>query len=83
MIETQILVLMEGTILITGIEAVTSELGEPDCKLENPYQIIDGKLSKWLTDYTEDDSVMITSDKILTIVTPKQSLLDEYSALIK
>lgn len=83
MIETQILVLMEGTILIAGIEAVISELGEPDCKLENPYQIIDGKLSKWLTDYTEDDSVMITSDKILTIVTPKQSLLDEYSALIK
>jgi len=81
--EVQILVLIDGTVLITAIEAVTSELGEPDCKLTKPYQIVDGRLVKWLEYYTDDDSIMITSDKIVTIVDPKQSLFDDYSALIK
>jgi hypothetical protein len=83
MVEAQILVLVDGTVLITGIEAVTSELGEPDCKLTKPYHIVDGTLVKWLRYYTDDDIVMITSDKIVTIVDPKQSLFDDYSALIK
>jgi hypothetical protein len=81
--EVQILVLVDGSVLITGIGVVTSELGEPDCKLTKPYQIVDGTLVKWLKYYTDDDSIMITSDKIMTIVDPKQSLFDDYSALIK
>ena len=67
----------------------------PDCELSleqiagkdvpagKPYQIVDGTLVKWLSYYTDDDNVMITSDKIVTIVDPKQSLFDDYSALIK
>jgi hypothetical protein len=81
--EVQIIILIDGTVLIAGIEAVTSELGEPDCKLIKPYKISGGKFFKWLTDYTDDDIVMITSDKIMTIVDPKQSLFDDYSTLIK
>jgi hypothetical protein len=82
--EIQCLVLINGTILVSGISAVVSELGEPDCKLIEPYEIIDGKLSSWLSDLTDNtDSIMISSDKILTLVDPKEPLLNDYLELIK
>lgn len=80
--EIQALVLVNGTILISGISAVVSELGEPDCKLVKPYEVIDGKLFKWLSNLTDnEDFIMISSDKILTLVDPKQELLDRYLSL--
>jgi hypothetical protein len=83
-IEIQCLVLINGTILVSGISAVVSELGEPDCKLIEPYEIIDGKLSAWLSHLTDKtNSIMISSDKILTLVDPKQTLLNDYLELIK
>jgi hypothetical protein len=82
--EVQVLVLINGTVLISGISAVISELGEPDCKLITPYQIIDGKLNKWLEEFTDNqDSVMISSDKILTLVDPKSDILNDYLTLTK
>jgi hypothetical protein len=77
--EIQVIVLINGTILISKIVAVVSELGEPDCKLINPYQILDGNLSPWLNEVTDNiDAVMVSSDKILTLVDPKETLLNEY-----
>ena len=82
--DIQVLVLVSGTILISKISAVVSELGEPDCKLINPYQIFDGKLTPWLYELTDStDSIMISSDKILTLVDPKPSLLNDYLTLIQ
>lgn len=82
--EIQVIVLVSGTIVISGIAAVVSELGEPDCKLINPYQILDGKLTPWLHQLTDStDAIMISSDKILTLVDPKDSLLNDYLTLIK
>jgi hypothetical protein len=77
--DVQVIVLVSGTILISRINAVVSELGEPDCKLVNPYQILDGKLTSWLSDLTDaTDAIMISSDKILTLVDPKETLLNDY-----
>lgn len=82
--EIQVIVLVSGTIVISKIAAVVSELGEPDCKLINPYQILDGKLTPWLYQLTDaTDAIMISSDKILTLVDPKDSLLNDYLTLIK
>lgn len=82
--EVQILVLVNGTNLISKISAVISDLGEPDCKLIKPFKIIDDKLIKWLSDLTDnEDAIMISSDKILTLVDPKQELLDRYLTLIQ
>jgi hypothetical protein len=82
--DIQVLVLVNGTTLISRIAAVVSELGEPDCKLITPYEIIDGELSVWLSELTDNtDGIMISSDKILTLVDPKVTLLNDYSALIK
>ena len=80
--EVQVIVLVGGTVIISTIAAVVSELGEPDCKLINPYQILDGKLTPWLYELTDaTDAIMISSDKILTLVDPKATLLNDYLTL--
>lgn len=82
--EIQVLVLMNGITLISKITAVVSELGEPDCKLIQPYEIVDGGLKKWLSDLTDNtDAIMISSDKILTLVDPKATLINDYLTLIQ
>lgn len=80
--EIQVIVLINGQTIISRIAAMVSELGEPDCKLINPYQIVDGKLTSWLSELTENtDAIMISSDKILTLVDPKETLLNDYLTL--
>jgi hypothetical protein len=80
--EIQVIVLINGQTIISRIAAVVSELGEPDCKLINPYQIVDQKLSPWLLELTDaTDAIMISSDKILTLVDPKETLLNDYLTL--
>ena len=80
--DVQVIVLVNGQTIISKIAAVVSELGEPDCKLINPYQIVDGKLTSWLSDLTDaTDAIMISSDKILTLVDPKETLLNDYLTL--
>lgn len=82
--EVQVIVLVSGTVIISRIAAVVSELGEPDCKLTNPHQIVDEKLVPWLSELTDNtDAIMISSDKILTLVDPKASLLNDYLTLIQ
>lgn len=82
--DIQVLVLVDGTILISRIATVVSELGEPDCKLITPYEIIDGELSGWLSELTDNtDEILISSDKILTLVDPKSDILNDYLTLIK
>lgn len=80
----KVIVLYNNVILISKIEEVPSELGEPDCKLLGPYSINpDGTLSPWMFEYTSQDSLMIHSDKIITIVDPKEELLKKYNSLIQ
>lgn len=82
--EVQVIVLINGTIIISKIAAVVSELGEPDCKLISPHQFVDGKLIPWLRELTDNtDAIMISSDKILTLVDPKDTLLNDYLTLIQ
>jgi len=82
--EIQVIVLVTGTTVISKISAVVSDLGEPDCKLINPYQIIDEKLTPWLSELTDStDAIMISSDKILTLIDPKSTLLNDYLTLIQ
>tara|TARA_B100000579_G_scaffold363077_1_gene321488 strand:- start:813 stop:1028 length:216 start_codon:yes stop_codon:yes gene_type:complete len=65
--------------VISEIDEVTSELGEPDCKLTEPFIINDdGTLSPWLLDITNQNTFMISSDKILTLVDPNSKLVKKY-----
>ena len=79
----QVLLLTNQTILISEIDEVLADIGQPDCKLINPCVIIDGKLSKWMSDLTPNKEMFMSSDKILTLVDPTKKLLDEYSKIIR
>jgi hypothetical protein len=69
--------------IITFIEESPSELGEPDCKLINPYLIKSNlSLEPWLYEITEQTTFMISSDKIITISDPRKELLEKYQELI-
>ena len=73
---------MNNVLLIAEVAEVLAEVpGQPDCKLINPYILSEGKLVPWLSDVTDDQIIMMSSDKILTVVEPKKTLLDEYSSL--
>ncbi len=79
----QVLCLVNQMILIAEIDEVLADIGQPDCKLINPCVIIDGKLSKWMSDLTPNKEMFMSSDKILTLVDPTKKLLAEYTKIIK
>ena len=75
---------MNGQKLVTQIEEVAADIGEPDCKLVEPF-ILDANetLSPWLMDCTTQTTFMISSDKILTLTDPRPVLLEKYESLTK
>jgi hypothetical protein len=77
----KILVLSTNEYVISEISEVYAELGEPNCKLVNPYKIDNGSLSKWNLEYTDQSEMMIHSDKILTLVDPNEKYLTMYLGL--
>jgi hypothetical protein len=84
----KVIVLVNNQILISQIEEIGADLGEPDCKLVKPFEIKksisqDVYLEPWNSDYTSQDTFMVSSEKILTIIDPKPTLLEKYQALIK
>ena len=74
---------MNNQILISQIEEVGAEIGEPDCKLVEPYIINQStlELEPWLLNITMQNEVMISSDKILTLAEPTSKLLKKYEDL--
>lgn len=80
----KVLVLMNNQILISQIEEVGADIGEPDCKLVEPYVITKDKtLEPFLLDYTRENTFMMSSDKILTLADPTPTLFEKYEDLIK
>ena len=69
------------------VEVAAVDIGQPDCKLVNPFVINTESgqtiLEPWLIDITRDDVFMISSDKILTLCEPTPTLLEKYLDLIK
>ena len=75
-------------ILISQIEEVgAADIGEPDCKLTNPFWVntTSGKtvLEPFLNGVTKEDTFMMSSDKILTLADPTPTLLEKYQDLIE
>jgi hypothetical protein len=80
----KILALTNNQILISQIEEVGADIGEPDCKLVEPYVVTKDKtLEPFLLDYTRENTFMMSSDKILTLADPTPTLLEKYQDLIK
>ena len=80
----KLIILTSQIKLVSQIDEVPSELGEPDCKLTEPFTINeDGTLSPWLLDVTTQNTFMMSSDKILTLVEPNSKLIQKYEDIIK
>lgn len=75
---------MNNQIIVSQLTEVSADLGEPDCKLTEPFLVnqSSGDLSPWMMDYTIQNEFMISSDKILTIAEPNNKLLEKYKSLI-
>ncbi len=85
---------MNGQKILSQVEEVQSELGEPDCKLTEPFVVRTSEekitlqegvitLSPWLVGFTNQNSFMLSSDKILTIVEPNSKLKKKYEELLE
>ncbi len=75
----QVLYLTNNLRLVSQIDEVLADIGQPDCKLINPCVIDkDGKLTKWMSNLTDNTEMFMSSEKILTLVDPNQKLLDDY-----
>ena len=80
----KVIVLTNQQMLVSQIEEVGAEIGEPDCKLLNPMVICEGNtLTPWLLEQTQQDVFMISSDKIITLADPMPTLLEKYISLTK
>ena len=90
----KIIVLMNQQILVSEIDEVGAEIGEPDCKLINPVVLTTAEdkvtikegsvvLKPWLQSFTKDTTFMMSSDKIITLAEPGSTILEKYQALIK
>ena len=75
---------MNNLKIVTQIEEVLADIGDPNCKMIEPYVVGEqDTLSPWRVDCTNQNEFMISSDKILTILDPKPTLLEKYENLIK
>ena len=78
------IVLTNNKVLVSKIDEVGADVGEPDCKLTNPYILKDdGTMEPWLLSVSRQDIFMISSDKILTLTEPMPTLVEKYEELTK
>jgi hypothetical protein len=83
----KVIALTNNLILISQIEEIGADIGEPDCKLIKPFvvrkELSMNTLDAFLCGYTKQDTFMISSDKIVTLADPTPTLLEKYEDLIK
>ena len=80
----KLLILLNNQILISQIEEIGADIGEPDCKLVKPFIVKSDKtIEPFLCGYTKQDTFMMSSDKILTLADPTPTLFEKYEDLIK
>ena len=80
----KLIVLVNQQRLVSQIEEIGADIGQPDCKLTAPFIVgDDNTLSPRLVESTNQSVFMLSSDKILTLVAPKPTLLEKYQDLLK
>tara|TARA_B100000700_G_scaffold100770_1_gene113561 strand:- start:891 stop:1154 length:264 start_codon:yes stop_codon:yes gene_type:complete len=76
----KVLLLKNGLTLIARLEEIGSEMGEPDCKVTDPFEIKGEYLEHWPS-FSMQREMMMHSDSFLTILEPDTTHLDKYQAL--
>ena len=69
-------------VLIAEVVELDAEIGDPNCKLVNPYLFnsIDD-MKPWKSEITNQTEFMIRSEDILTIADPTGTVKDRYTEL--
>ena len=74
----------QQTLISEVVQVAAIDIGEPDCKLDTPFTVKeDGTLEPYLLGVTQNDTFMMSSDKILTMCDPTPTLLEKYIDLTK
>ena len=76
----KIILFKNNLVLISRLEEVSSEMGEPDCKLIDPFELKGEFLESWPS-FTMQREMMVHSDSFLTIIEPDKKQLDKYQSL--
>tara|TARA_B100001287_G_scaffold218178_1_gene187075 strand:+ start:1237 stop:1500 length:264 start_codon:yes stop_codon:yes gene_type:complete len=76
----KIILFKNNLVLISRLEEVGSEMGEPDCKLIDPFELKGEFLESWPS-FTMQREMMVHSDSFLTIIEPDKKQLDKYQSL--
>ena len=69
-------------VLISEVVELDAEIGDPNCKLINPYLFnsIDD-MKPWKSEITNQTEFMIRSEDILTIADPTDEVMEKYTEL--
>jgi len=70
-------------IIISKVDEVLADIGQPDCKLINPCIYDNDELKPWISELTDEKEMLISSDKILTLVEPNQEITNRYLEITK
>ena len=83
----KVILLTNNQTLISEIEEVGADIGEPDCRLICPFEVAEYEnkytLSPFLLKLSRQDEFMMSSDKILTLADPMPTLLEKYEEMTK
>ena len=86
MIKVVALTTTQHLLISEVVEVAAVDIGQPDCKLINPFCINTESgqtiLEPFLTSVTRDTEFMMGSDKILTLAEPSPTILEKYLSLI-
>ena len=70
-------------VLISEISEVDAEIGEPNCRLTNPYLFVSlDDMKPWIEASNQVD-YMIRSEDILTMADPAPEVIEKYIELTK
>ena len=76
----KIILFKNNLVLISRLEEVGSEMGEPDCKLIDPFELKGEFLESWPS-FSMQREMMVHSDSFLTILEPDKKQLDKYQSM--
>ena len=76
----KIILFKNNLVLISRLEEVGSQMGEPDCKLIQPFELKGDYLESWPS-FSSQREIMVSSESFLTILDPDKQHLDNYQAL--
>ena len=76
----KVILFKNNLVLIARLEEVGSEMGDPDCKITDPFELKGEYLESWPS-LSMQRSMMVHSDSFLTILEPDKHHLDKYQAL--